>query len=119
MKYIILIIILTIISNVGLTQIRDTVSIKNIEYEFVIDTITHKIIQYKVIDKETFIEKIYLGFSTPVNYGNYTQKIIYDASEWGKISLGYDFGHKAITLGAYVSLGRLYKRNDNVDFRPF
>lgn len=99
----------------GASQIRDTIEINNIEYEIIIDTISHKVIHHNIIEKETFIEKIYIGFSTPVNYGNYKQEIIYDVSTWGKVSLGYDFGHKALTIGAYVSLGRLHKREDKIN----
>lgn len=107
--------LLLLLSFIGLSQVRDTIIIDNIKYEIIINTITHKVKSCEIIEEETFFEKIYIGFSTPINYGNYKQEIIYDASEWGKLSLGYDFGHKAITIGAYVSLGRLHKREDKIN----
>ena len=115
MKKVLLIIIVMITSLIVQGQVKDTIFIDNIEYEVIIDTLTHQVRECWVIERETFIEKLYIGFSTPVNYGNYKQEIIYDASEYGKISLGYDFGHNAITIGAYISLGRLHKRRDKIN----
>lgn len=96
-------------------QTKNTICIDNVQYVVTIDNNTHKVRSCKIVEEVTFMEKLYFGFSTPLNYGNYKQEIIYDLSEWGKISMGYDFGHKALTIGAYVSLGRLYKRQDCKD----
>lgn len=110
-----IIFILLFISNICFSQVRDTIDINNIEYMVYIDTISYKVKAVKIIEKETFFEKLYIGTEFGVNKGNINQKLIYDISEYGKISIGYDFGTNIIGIGGYISLGRLYKRKDDVN----
>lgn len=114
MKYLATIVCLVLCFNIY-SQSMDTIKINNIEYEVYIDTIFHKIKAVKIIEEKTFFEKLYIGTECGVNKGNVNQKLIYDISEYGKISIGYDFGTNIIGIGGYISLGRLYKRKDNIN----
>ena len=49
MRTILLILILLITSNILKSQVKNTISINNIEYEVIVDTITHKIRSCEII----------------------------------------------------------------------
>jgi hypothetical protein len=109
MKYFIIIILNFIFSYV-VAQSIDTININHIEYKVYIDTFSHKVKAVQIIEEEKFFEKIYIGTEFGINKGNINQKLIYDITKYSKISVGYDLGTNIIGIGAYVNLGRLYKR---------
>lgn len=104
--------IFLIISNLGFSQIVDTITIDNIEYEIIIDTITHKVKSMSIIKEIKFYEKLYVGMD--IQKDNLEHKILYDITEYSKISLGYDMGRKRITLGCYLSLGKIQRRKFDI-----
>lgn len=114
MKTLLLLILLIISTNL-FAQTRDTVTINNVEYEVIIDNITYKVRSCEIIERETFFEKLYIGSTVAINYGNYKQELLWDCSEYGKFGIGYDLGNRAWTISTYISIGRLYKRKDPVN----
>jgi len=94
-------------------QTKDTILINNIEYEICIDNETHKVRYVEIIKEETFIEKFYIGYDMYF-YGNIEAKILWDCSAYGKIGLGYDIGNRALSVTAYLSLGRLHRRRETL-----
>lgn len=114
-----LLLILLIISINSFTQTKDTITINNVEYEAIIDTITHKVRSCEIIETETFFEKLYIGSTMTINYGNYKQELLWDCSEYGKLGIGYDLGNEAWTISAYISIGRLRKRKDPISIIYF
>lgn len=107
------ILLFLIISNIGFSQIKEIVEIDNKKYEIIIDTITHKIKDINIIKEIKFYEKLYLG--TDFQKDNLEHKILYDITDYSKISIGYDVGRKRFTLGAYINLGKLHRRNYNTE----
>ena len=112
MNKILYILLLLIISNSGVSQKVETITIDSKKYRVTIDTISHKIKDVSIIKEVKFYEKLYIGMD--IQKDNTEQKILYDITEYSKISFGYDIGRKRFTLGCYLSLGKIQRRKFDI-----
>jgi len=92
-----------------MSQSRDTIQINNTQYVVTIDTINHTILDVEEFDDNSFMDNIYFGFDIMPIEGNFEPKILYDITDYSKIGIGYNLGHKTISIGAYISLGKARK----------